>query len=359
MRFLKLAKLIEEKNLDGVLITNILNIRYFSGFTGTTAMALITKEKRYLITDFRYISQAQEQVIPNGFEVVREDRAALEKIGELLKANNIKKLGIEDQSVSLFSFDSFKKIFGEIEYAALGDSFLKIRMIKSQEEIELIEKSVEIIDRAFEEVQKVIKPEVMTEKDVATELEYYIRKFGAEEGSFKFIVASRERSALPHGVASTKVIENEAFLKIDFGAFYKGYASDMTRTLYIGSEPSPKHLEIYNIVKEAQARAVAAARPGMTNKELDKIARDYITEKGYGENFGHGLGHGIGLQIHELPGISYKAEEIVLEPGMVITIEPGIYLEGFGGVRIEDDLVITSEGNKVLNKTTKELILIQ
>ena len=354
MKFEKLFRLMGEKKLDAVLLTNILNVRYFSGFTGTTAITLLTREKRYLVTDFRYISQATLECSSSGFEVVREDKLPLEKVGTLLKELGVVRLGIEDQSVTLAQFENFKKYFGALEYIPLGDSLLKIRMVKTPEEIELIEKSVEIIDRALAEVAPKIKPGGMSEQDVATELEYAIRKFGAQEASFKFIVASGERSALPHGVATDKII-GEGFLTIDFGAFYKGYASDMTRTFYIGENPTPKHLEIYEVVKEAQRRAIEAAKPGMTNRELDSIARDYIASQGYGEYFGHGLGHGIGLQIHEYPGVSYKAEEMVLEPGMIITIEPGIYIDGFGGVRIEDDILITPTGNRVLNRSHKEV----
>lgn len=352
---MKLNKIMDQKNADAILITNMLNVRYFSGFTGTTGVVLATGEKRYFITDFRYTEQADAQVVPNGFEVVREDRQPLERVAELLKENSVKKLAIEDTSVSLSQFRAFEKNFEGIEFVDLGDIFLRERMIKTPEEIEIIREAARITDEAFAAIKPLIR-EGAVEKDLSTELEYQMKKRGADGPSFDIIVASNYRSAMPHGVASEKKLENEGFVKFDFGCFYKGYASDMTRTVYLGSEPTEKHLEVYNTVLEAQKLAVSSVKAGMTTRELDKIARDYITEKGFGEYFAHGLGHGIGLQIHEYPGVSFKAEDIVLEENMVITIEPGIYLEGFGGVRIEDDIVVKKDGYEILNATTKDLI---
>jgi len=350
---LKLNRIMEQKKADAILITDMLNVRYFSGFTGSTGIALAIGEKRYFITDFRYIEQGTAQVVPKGFEVVREDKNTLEKAGELLKANGVKKLAIEDNSVSLSQFRNFEKNFEGVEFVDLGDIFLRERMIKTPEEIDIIKEAARITDKAFSIIKPLIK-EGAVEKDLATELEYQMKKLGADGPSFDIIVASNYRSAMPHGVASEKKLEGEGFVKFDFGCFYKGYASDMTRTVYLGEKPTEKHLEIYNTVLGAQKLAVSSVKAGMTNRELDKIARDYITEKGYGELFAHGLGHGIGLQIHEYPGVGFKSEEMRLEENMVITIEPGIYVEGFGGVRIEDDIVVKSDGYEILNTTTKE-----
>lgn len=354
---MNLKALMEKNGIEGILVTNILNIKWLSGFTGTTGIVLIIGDKKYFITDFRYITQGEKEVIPNGFELVREDKSPLEKVAEILTIHNVKKLGIEGDTVTISQMEAFKKTFPKLEYINLEDSFLKMRMIKTEEEISIIKESVLIAEEALKETIKIIKPG-MKEIEVCTELEYQMKKRGASKPSFDIIVASNERSALPHGVATDKIIENEGFLKIDFGCFYKGYVSDITRTFYLGKNPSEKHLEIYNIVKEANELAISHIRAGITNRELDKIARDYITEKGYGDRFGHGLGHGIGLQIHELPGISYKAEEIVLQENMVITIEPGIYLEGFGGVRIEDDVVVKKDGYELLTTLTKDLVFI-
>lgn len=350
-----LKKIMDELGAGGVLITDMINVRYFTGFTGTTGVALALGDRRYFFTDFRYEEQAKKQVVPRGFEMIREDRDPMKRVGEFIKSSGIKKLAIEDGSVTLAQYKGFNKNFGELEYTGIEDKFLKARMTKSGEEIDLIKEAARIADEAFSNIQGLIK-EGVTEERLATELEYEMKKLGAEGPSFDTIVASNYRSAMPHGVASDKKLQKEGFVKFDFGCFYKGYTSDITRTVYLGENPSEKHYEIYQVVKEAQQKAIDAVKAGMTTRDLDKVARDYITEKGYGENFGHGLGHGIGLEIHEYPYLSYKAEELVLEENMVVTIEPGIYIEGFGGVRIEDDVVVKKDGCEVLNKTTKEFV---
>lgn len=350
---MRTKNILNRVEVDGIFVTNILNVKYLTGFTGTTGVALVTRNKRYFITDFRYHGQALNQVTKNGFEVVIENVATMKVVGELIRKEGIKKLGIENQSVSLAQFESFKTNFGNIEYVNLDDKFVKVREIKSQEEIEITKESIRIAEKALELTMPIIKVGTK-ETEIVAELEYHMKKMGAEKASFDIIVASNERSALPHGVATEKIVE-EGFLTIDYGCFYKGYASDITRTFYIGENPTEKHIEIYNIVKEANEMAIAAVKPGISTKELDKIARDYIASKGYGDKFGHGLGHGIGLQIHEYPSVSYKAEDKILTEGMILTIEPGIYLPDFGGVRIEDDVLVTKEGKEVLTTLPKEL----
>ena len=352
---MKLNKIMEELGAQGILITDMINVRYFTGFTGTTGVALALGDKRYFLTDFRYEEQGKKEVVPNGFQLIREDRDPVGKAGDLIKEAGIKKLAIEDGSVTLAQYRSFEKNFGTLEYTGIEDRFLKVRMIKTEKEIDLIKEAVKIADKAFENIKSLIK-EGISEERLATELEYEMKKLGAEGPSFDTIIASNYRSAMPHGVASEKKLEKEGFVKFDFGCFYKGYVSDMTRTVYLGENPTEKHYEIYNTVKEAQQKAINAVKAGITTRELDKIARDYITEKGFGDCFGHGLGHGIGLEIHEYPYLSYKAEDLVLEENMVVTIEPGVYIEGFGGVRIEDDVVVKKDGCEVLNKTTKEFV---
>ena len=355
---MKLKKLMEEKKLDSILITDLVNLRYFTGFTGSTGIALATEKGRYFFVDFRYVAQANNEVAPNGFEVVIIERPAADKIAEILKGEKIVRLGIEDRNISLAAYNGYVEKFKNIEFISLGDNFTRIRMVKTDAEIENIKKAVDIADKAFAKILPLIK-EGAVENDIKTELEYEMKKLGAEGPSFDTIIASNYRSAMPHGVASEKKIDRDGFVKFDFGCFYKGYASDMTRTVYFGDQPTEKHFEIYNTVLEAQLKAIDAVKAGMSTKALDKIARDYITSKGYGENFGHGLGHGVGLEIHELPNVSGKSEDFILEENMVITIEPGIYIDGFGGVRIEDDVVVKKDGHEILNKTTKELILIK
>lgn len=211
------------------------------------------------------------------------------------------------------------------------------------------------MDQVFSETIERIS-EFKTEKNVANFIEFRMKELGASAPTFDTIVAYGKNSAYPHWKASDEEIGREGFLKIDFGALVDGYGSDMTRTIYLGDNPSEKHKEIYEILKQAQQNAVAAAKAGMTTRELDNVAREYITKKGYGEFFQHGLGHGLGIMGGEMPAVSNLAEEITLEEGMCITIEPGIYIPGFGGVRIEDDVVIKKDGCKVLTKTSKEWI---
>lgn len=226
-------------------------------------------------------------------------------------------------------------------------------MIKTDSEIKILKEAAQIADAAFEHILSFIRPGV-SEIEVSNELEFFMRKQGATSSSFDIIVASGLRSALPHGVASEKVIEKGDFVTLDFGAYYKGYCSDITRTIAVG-EPSDKLKEIYNVVLEAQIRGVNGIKAGLTGREADALTRDYITEKGYGEYFGHSTGHGVGLEIHEAPGLAFRSET-VLEPGMAVTVEPGIYIPGVGGVRIEDDIIITSEGNEGSRSLRKNLL---
>lgn len=229
-------------------------------------------------------------------------------------------------------------------------------MIKDETELGLMRRAAEIADQAFAEVLPLVKPGV-AERDLAAELEYRMKRLGAEGPAFETIVASGFRSSLPHGRASEKRIEHGDFVTFDFGAIYRGYCSDMTRTVVVG-EPTEKQREIYGIVLEAQRRGVAACRAGITGKELDAVCRSYIAEKGYGEAFGHGTGHGVGRFIHEGPKVSLRGENDRLEAGMVVTIEPGIYLPGWGGVRIEDMVLVTETGCEPFTKTPKDLLIL-
>ncbi|MBE3570312.1 MAG: aminopeptidase P family protein, partial [Bacillales bacterium] len=219
----------------------------------------------------------------------------------------------------------------------------------------ILKEAADIADAAFKHILDFIKPGI-TELEVANELEFFMRKCGATSSSFDTIIASGKRSALPHGVASEKIIEKGDLVTLDYGALYKGYVSDITRTVAVG-EPSADLKNIYQIVLEAQLLAVEKIKPGMTGKEADAIARNYIEEKGFGDQFGHSLGHGIGLEVHERPLLSMRSD-MVLQPGMVVTVEPGIYVHGLGGVRIEDDTIITSSGNETITHSTKELIIL-
>lgn len=348
----KLRADFKENGIDGMLITNPFNRRYMSNFTGTTGVVLISEEKAVFITDFRYIEQATKQC--EGYEIVENKGPIQEKIAEEVKRLGITKLGIEQDDVTYGLYKVYEKLINA-QLVPLSGIVEKIRLIKNEQEIKILKEAADIADAAFKHILDFIKPGI-TELEVSNELEFYMRKIGATSSSFDTIVASGYRSAMPHGVASEKVIEKGDFVTLDYGAYYKGYCSDITRTISVG-EPDKKLKEIYYVVLEAQLKGIEEFKPGLSGKEADSITRDYITSKGYGDYFGHSTGHGVGLEIHEGPTLSSRSGNI-LKPGMVVTCEPGIYLPGLGGVRIEDDLVITDKGNELLTHSAKELIIL-
>ena len=346
-------KKLEEKGLEALLVTNMYNVRYLANFTGTTGLAVITKDKAYFVTDFRYTEQAAEQA--QGFEIIKNEGLIYEEVAKIVEKDHIKNLGFEDTNITYSTFTKINELI-DCELKPVTGLIEKLREVKTEDEIEIIQEAVNIAEKGFDYILGFIKPGI-TEIEVANELDFYMRKLGATEVSFDTIVASGVRSAMPHGVASDKIIENGDMVTIDFGCYYKGYVSDMTRTFAVG-DPGEKLKEIYEIVYQANKKVTEAAKPGMTGAELDAVARDYITAHGYGDAFGHTTGHGIGLEIHEGPAISFRNEEELVENN-VITNEPGIYIPGLGGVRIEDDLVITKEGNYNLMSSSKELIIIE
>jgi len=352
-RINKLRNLREEKEFDAIMITSKKNRFYFSNFTGTAGTILITNSDNYFITDFRYMDQAKEQT--EGFEIIEISKNKNKNLIKFLNDHNLKNIGFEDGDLSYKQYQELSNIDSDIEYSPLSDEINEYRKIKDDEEVDTIKEAIKITEKAFKKIITYIEPG-MKEREVAAELEYYLRKLGGEGPSFDFIIASGKRSALPHGVASDKTIETGDFITLDFGTYYKGYCSDMTRTIVVG-EPEEKQVEIYNIVLKAHLEVIDKIKPGMTGQEADQIARKIIEEAGYGDNFGHGLGHGLGIEVHEAPRLSTTSEE-VLKPGMIVTDEPGIYISGLGGVRIEDDLLITEGGCEVLNSAPKELIIL-
>ncbi|EPA0804007.1 M24 family metallopeptidase [Enterococcus hirae] len=352
LRVEKLRKKMQEENLDSFLITSPYNLRYLTNFTGTTGLAIITLEKAFFITDFRYTEQAAAQA--QGFEIIKNVGPIFEEVADLVQKEGLRELGFEETTVSFLEYSVLEEII-DAQLIPISGMIEELREIKDEEEIAIIEKACSIADLAYDHILKMIQPG-MTEIEVANQLDFYMRSLGASGVSFETIVASGLRSAMPHGVASKKIIEQGDLITIDFGCYYEGYVSDMTRTFAIG-DPGEQLKEIYQIVLEAQLAVLEVAKPGVTGKQLDAVARDYITKHGYGEAFGHSTGHGIGLEIHEGPNVSVRAEKQFV-PGNIITDEPGIYLPGIGGVRIEDDLLITSNGNRVLTHSPKELIIL-
>ncbi len=352
LRVEKLRKKMQEENLDSFLVTSPYNLRYLTNFTGTTGLAVITLEKAFFITDFRYTEQATAQA--QGFEIIKNVGPIFDEVANLVSKEELHSLAFEETTVSFLEYSVLEEII-DAELVPVSQMIEELREVKDEEEIAIIEKACHIADMAYDHILKMIHPG-MTEIEVANQLDFYMRSLGASGVSFDTIVASGLRSAMPHGVASKKIIEQGDLITLDFGCYYEGYVSDMPRTFAIG-DPGEKLKEIYQIVLEAQLAVLEVAKPGVTGKQLDAVARDYITKHGYGEAFGHSTGHGIGLEIHEGPNVSVRAEKQFV-PGNIITDEPGIYLPGIGGVRIEDDLLITSDGNRVLTHSPKELIIL-
>lgn len=351
-----MQNILQDLNLDALYISNPINVRYLSGFSGSTGYVVITNDKKYFITDFRYQEQAKNEVAKNGFEIIISKGKYSDTIKELFENIKLSKIGIEDKFMTLAGFNKLKEDNPKFEFIEIGDKVNNLRLIKTDKEVENISVANRIAEKAFNYILDKIKVG-KTENEIAAELEYFMKLNGASGKSFDTVVASGYRSAMPHGVASDKKIQNNEFVKMDYGCIFNGYVSDITRTVFIGDKITDKHKEIYYVVKEAQKLAIENVRAEITGRELDKIARDYIYNKGYEGKFGHGLGHGIGLEIHENPTVSPRGET-VLQEGMTITIEPGIYIEGFGGVRIEDDVVVKKEGCEVITDLTKELILL-
>ncbi len=351
MKFTNLRKVMEEKGLDAIVVLSPYNRRYLSGFTGTSGSLLITQDTKQLITDFRYIQQANSQA--EDFEIINQNGPMINKINELIQHGNYKNVGVEADLITYNEYQALNT--DEVQLSSIEGVIETIRMIKDDFEIKQIQKAADIVDETYEHILKWVKPG-MTENEVNNEMEMFMRSKGATCSSFDTIVASGHRGALPHGVASNKVIEEGDMITLDFGALYEGYVSDITRTFAIG-EPKEEMKKIYNIVLESQLAALEQIKPGMTGKEADSIARDIISSYGYGEQFGHSLGHGIGLEVHEGPALSQKSD-IVLEENMCVTLEPGIYVEGLGGVRIEDDVLVTKNGLQRFTKSTKDLIIL-
>ena len=352
----KLAKLraqFDELGIDGILITNGVNRRYLTGFTGSAGTVVITKSEACLFVDFRYVDQAHSQA--ENYSVIQLERDSIfTGVSKMAEKSGISRLGFEQENVTYRLHAQYQEEV-QAEMVPLSGVIEGIRTIKTAEELQKIRTAVNISDAAFTHILNYIRPGI-TEIDVANELEFYMRKQGATSSAFDIIVASGHRSALPHGVASTKIIETGDMVTLDFGAYYEGYRSDITRTIAVG-EPKEELKEIYTIVFDSLSHALGGIKAGLTGREADALTRDYITEKGFGKQYGHGSGHGIGLDIHEEIFMSTKCEKH-LEVGMVLTVEPGIYIPNLGGVRIEDDILVTATGNEILTQSPKDLIIL-
>lgn len=354
-RLEKLWEAVADYGLDAVLITNPVNRRYYSGFSGSSGVLLLHKTRNILVTDFRYWEQASLEAA--SFELFKHRLGGefWQSVADLISGYDWRNVGFEAENVTYRDFQNLAGLLPKVEWTPLGWETQKPRWVKEAAEIDLIAKAAEITDRAWEKTLEIIKPGI-AEREIALEFDYQLRRNGAEGSSFTTIMASGSRSALPHGTASAKKLNPGDLALLDGGALYQGYHADMTRTVVIGAATA-KQREIYGIVLAAQKLALERLRVGLTGAEVDAVARDYIAQAGYGDFFGHGLGHGVGLEIHENPRLS-KTEPNPLPVGAVVTVEPGIYLPGWGGIRIED-LVALEEGGAVRNLTgsRKEILL--
>lgn len=338
--------------IEGMLITKPENRHYFSGFSGSAGTLLISDHESKLLTDFRYIEQAAAQA--KQCEILRYTASPYELLADTAVKLGLTRIGFESDFVT---YDMYTKLTeGMSTIHLLPVQIDELRMMKDENEVAAIKKAVEIADSAFVHILSFIKPGI-SEQTVALELEYQMRKLGAEKPAFDTIVASGKRGALPHGIASEKIIELGDFVTMDFGAVYQGYHSDITRTICMGS-PTDKQRQLYDIVLTAQLAGVEAVQPGKTGREVDAVARKIIVDAGFGDYFGHGLGHGLGLYIHEDPRLSPSNTQTVLMENMVVTVEPGIYLPEWGGIRIEDTVLVSTDGCQILTASSKHLIEI-
>jgi Xaa-Pro aminopeptidase len=350
----KCIEITQNQGAQAALITSAHNKFYLSGFTGTTATVLVTKSKQYVMVDFRYIDQAKSQCKDSIVRLIDDNYTVIDCINDIVFNEQIETIGFEEDQMTVSEHKLFK---ASLKANLVGLNFSELRLIKLPEEIEIMQRAADIADEAIGYIMTVIQPG-MTETEVDLLLYNKIRQLGAKSFSFNTIVASGWRGAMPHGVASNKVIEEKDFVTIDFGAVYEGYCSDLTRTFAMSQKVDPQLIEIYEIVLKAQVSALEACKPNVATKDIDKIARDIISDAGYGPYFQHGTGHGLGVLIHEAPRLNQLSME-VLKEGMVVTIEPGIYVPGLGGVRIEDDILITKDGCIRLTKSDKQLKYIR
>jgi Xaa-Pro aminopeptidase len=359
----RLAAGLRERDLDVLLVGTPVNVRYLTGFTGTNGLALVVAdqaETHRFFTDFRYATQSAAQV-PEEFdrEIVAGDLLEA-AAGALCAAGSAvgTRLGFDEASITVKQHTRLGELLGaEWELIPCAGAVERLRAVKDAWEIDRIRASAELADEAL---RGVLEAGVVhrTERDVAIELELRMRRLGAQAPSFPSIVAAGAQGALPHAEPRAREIHKDALLTIDWGALHEGYCSDCTRTYATGERISAQAREIYGLVLDAQEQALAAVRAGPNGKEVDAVARELIEQAGHGEHFGHGLGHGVGLEVHEGPRLSRLAGEEPLQAGNVVTVEPGVYLPGRLGVRIEDLVVITKDGQEVLSRLGKELTVV-
>jgi len=350
-RLHKIQERLVENKIDAIFLTALENIRYLTNFSGSSAFLMITKDKGYLITDFRYKTIAEDEV--KGYKVIIYKNSIIDEVKRLAKKEKISHLGIEKRNITLEQYQKLTKKIKKIKIIPTLNLVEGLRVIKSPIELDNIKMAIKRAEDVYKKITSYIKAGI-SEKEIALGLEYAIKRAGSDKLPFELIVASGYRAALPHAVSGNRLLRNSDSVIIDFGAEYKGYFADITRTNFIGCRLNKRQREIYQTVLNAQAEAISLIKPDVRAKDVDAAARKVISKAGFGKYFGHGTGHGIGLMVHELPSISTKSEDILKE-GMIFTVEPGIYIPGWGGVRIEDMVLVTKAGCKILTTLPKRI----
>ncbi|MFW5986234.1 MAG: M24 family metallopeptidase [Halanaerobiales bacterium] len=343
-----------EKNLDAIFLGKTANVQYMSGFTGTESFILFTPAKKYFITDSRYTEQAEKEC--TGYQVVRWGKNSsplTDTLDEVVREAGLERIGFEKDHVTYEMYQKLNDNVDGVHWIPVKGMVEDLRYIKDENEIEKIRRAAGYADRAFTGILEIIRPG-LSEKELALELEYLLRKAGADDAGFKTILVSGVNTSLPHGIPSDKKVEAGDFITMDFGGLCSGYRSDMTRTIVVG-KADDKQKEYYQILKEAQEMGLKYIKAGTKAAEADTYAREQLQKYEVADKFGHGLGHGVGLEIHEEPYMK-KSSKKVLEAGCVVTVEPGIYFPGWGGIRIEDTVVIREDGIEILTGSDKELI---
>jgi len=348
----KLRTMIRRAQVDAILVTDFTNVTYLTGFTGDDSYLLVTADGATMISDMRYSTQLEEECPDIELVIRGPGESMLSTLAGVIQIGRFDRLGVEAGSMSVTLWHSLAAELTKTKLVTTDGLVEKLRIVKDKDEIDATRLACRLGRRTFEAVRALLKPE-MTELDIAAEFEYHARRFGAQGLSFKPIIAVGPRSSLPHARPSTGKLGDGEFALFDWGVVADLYMSDLTRILVTG-RISPKLKKLYGVVLRAQLAAIEAIRPGATCEEVDAVARKIITKAGYGEAFGHGLGHGLGLAIHEAPRLA-RNQKMKLRPGMIVTVEPGVYFPGWGGVRIEDDVLVTRDGHEVLTDVPKEL----
>ncbi len=352
LRRQNLARALAAEQLDGYLITNPVNVTYLTGFSGESSYLAVGRDRTVLVSDARFTEQLAEECPGLETHIRPPAQKLQDAVGEVLRKIGFRKVGFESSHLTVAEFEQFAGSLPEVAWKAVSGRVESLRAVKDESELAAIRQAIRIAEKAFAMFRAALRPEDH-EKDLHDAMEGYIRRAGGKCASFPSIIAVGSRAALPHAPPTKKVVAEAELLLVDWGASGPFYKSDLTRVLATGTI-SPKLTEVYGVVLAAQQAALRAVRPGVKGQDVDAAARAVIANAGHGDHFGHGLGHGIGLQVHEAPALRPNSE-VVLQPGMVVTLEPGIYLPGWGGVRIEDDVLVTPDGAEVLTSVPREL----